>query len=105
MIITTVKRSNYVRYHRSDLMDANFVRLAAKNLSRPKNPLVVLLFQQICVMCFWGSEAPPGGPAEKMRHVLTVTNNRKQKKTPANQMNSVLYNYKYMYRRCRNLWT
>lgn len=38
MIITTVKRSNYVRYHRSDLMDANFVRLAAKNLSRPKTP-------------------------------------------------------------------
>lgn len=56
-------------------------------------------------MCIWGSEVPPSGPAEKLSRPYKLLITEKQKKPPANKMNSVLYNYKYMYRRCRNIWT
>lgn len=66
--------------------------------------MVVVLFQQVYVMCFLGSEHP----AEKLHHILTFPSKRKtggKKILQQNQMNFLCSNYKYMYRRCGDVWT
>lgn len=86
MIITNVKRSNYVRYHRSNLTDANFVRLAAKNFVEAKKTPLVVLCSSRSVSCVSGAPKPPLLVGQQRNcYVLTVTNHRKTEKTSSKQ--------------------
>lgn len=83
------------------MLTYTFSHQQKKKKTEAETPRGRPLFQQVYVMCFWGSKHP----TEKLHHVLTITSKQEKKKSPAHQMNFVGSNYKYMYRGCRNVWT
>lgn len=105
---SNVKRSNNVRFHHSNLTDANLYVEPPKTCW-DQSPLWSSFVPADVCCAFWkwrGAEVPPQVGQQRNCHLHTHTNRwktEKKKKTPANQMTFALYNYKYMYRHWRNL--